>query len=308
MEIIMRNFLVLILSVILTSQVFAAKQVETMDNLDFKLTELPPDNTVLYANKFFMNYVSWHNDRPSSYFLRTPDIKVIPRSGTSVPKDHSEDPIPNVFEARSAGVVNRDISDFSKDQLENINTIRILDPENKHTVLSGEPQYEVQTVMEFPFVFQTFLYLINAARPPNLQKDPELDLVHRFKYYTSDNLKGAFRETLKTINLYGVTAENPVGVIPDVVSRQIIVKANQMVSFGSVVTMFYKLQPKKTLVVNYFVLGIKRSVFAYGKGNNTGKDFLEGTATFPGIKKGLGLGLPLYVRQVFEKMYDVFDN
>lgn len=95
---------------------------------------------------------------------------------------------------------------------------------------------------------------------------------------------------------------------PDIINFQGMLKINQIGKFGSMISFFYSLDEQRTLVVNYFAMGIKRKDLNKGITDYDGRSILMGENSFFNTESGIGAGLPKYVEHMFKTQYDFFEG
>jgi hypothetical protein len=274
----------LVAALLFSHMVFATNRVVEEVSIDSSLIASPPKaNQIYYGWKLF----SWND------WLRRPSSGPL-----MIPGDRSKKML-EVFEAHSAGVVDKPVSTFTQQYLHNINTIRRLDPKNQHQQLNGS-SFTITTRVEFP---QTWARLILAAKTASLLADdsaPYLEMKSVFVYANQVAIN-ASPNLQRIIKLFDENAP-----IPAVINIQGIVEANQIAEFGSVITLFYPLDNQRTLVVNYFALALKKRILDLGLGNIdpslSGRNVLLGQNRALNGDSGIGAGLPVYTREFFEKM------
>ena len=271
-------------SVLLFSQlVFAgAKEVKNVSIDNSLLASLPKENQIYYGWKLF----SWND------WLRRPSSGPL-----MIPGDYSKKSL-EVFEAHSAGIVKKPVSTFTKAYLHNINTIRKLDPQNKHEQLSGAA-FTTETLVAFPANWAKIIYAAKNAKILADDTVPYLQMKSVFAYADEQSITNS-AQVQRIINLL----DDNSGQMPSAVNIQGIVKANQIAEFGSVVTLFYDLGGNKTLIVNYFALALKKRILDLGVGQFelTGRGVLLGQNSALNTESGIGAGLPTYTLEFFEQM------
>jgi hypothetical protein len=277
-------FLVLLIS----QAVFAAKKI-VRQPLDFTLMyNMPADNEVVYgySNPFFI----WEN-----WLARK-------SSGPLLVPIEPPNQIMEVFEARSAGIIAKPVSYFSKALLHNINTVRSLDPTNTHTVIPGQSNFTIETTIPFP---PTWSKVINFAKSIGQLAEKTTDKIiatSEFRYIDvrSSPPSNSVENIINKLNVYRTR--------PDIINLQGLLKINQIAKFGSMITFFYALDSQKTLVVNYFAMGIKRKDLNKGFTDYDGRTILMGENSFFNTDSGIGAGLPKYVESMFRSQYDYFEE
>ncbi|MCB0351185.1 MAG: hypothetical protein KDD38_08375 [Bdellovibrionales bacterium] len=269
-------------------QVSANKELISIP-LDKSLTGLHPQQNQIYYGWELFKWSDWLK-RPSSGPLM-------------IPGDYSKVNL-EVFEAHSSGIVDKPISTFTKEYLHNIVTIRRLDPKNAHQQIDAQA-FTIETKILFP---DSWAKIITAAQNTKILDEksaPFLNMQSVFGYARQQDIEK--NESLMRI----VKLLDANGQVPNVINIQGIVMVNQIVQFGSVVTLFYRLNANQTLIVNYFALALKSRILDIGLAgsgvNFTGRSVLLGQNPTLNSDSGIGAGLPTYTFEFFDQMLSGFE-
>ena len=285
----MKYFIVISALIILVVTSAVASEVKMLP-LDFSIDDLQIKNGQIAYGWKIMSWQDWLN-RPSSGPLFI---------NTAFDKKNIE-----IFEAHAATIVQKSSTDFTEPYLHNMNTIRKLDPQNQHTQIAGT-RFSIETVMAFP---ENWAKLISIAKLTKLLDDKTTPFVLMDSVFTF-----APRKTIESsLNLQKKIKllENTV-LMPEAVNLQSTTKINQIADFISIITVFYKIDEARTLVVSYVAVAIKKHVLNLGINavgmTLNGRSILLGQNPALNSESGIGAGLPKYFLELFNSMARGFEN
>lgn len=303
----------------------SSRQIIEQD-LDFRLNAVAlSEGQMIYSQKL-MEWPEWLRRNSSGYLFSKSQLvnpiaeaeikklkEAMKKNGveeTEIKRKLPDDPMVNycpdckhveVFEARSAGIINMPIGRFTKDYLHNISTLKKLDPNTLYEPLSTSP-FLFEATLEFPTLWTPAFYIAKKSSLLSPETPFGIALINKLSYTSAERI----RESAALLNIVknlDITGE---GRIPDVINIQSSQYIKPFATFGTLVTFFYKLgDPSKTLVVNYFVLGVKKKYLSLTSPIDVRKIFLGVHPTLSS-SRGIGSGLPNYSKQLFISILNGF--
>lgn len=211
-----------------------------------------------------------------------------------------------VFETHAAAVINKPISFFSQSYLHNINTMRVLNPTNQHKQIPG-PQFSVETTVPFSPEWERMVNLGKTVDKLDQKTTPYIRMQSTFTYVSQPALDSSV--TLKDI----VRRLNNTGLIPAAINLQSTNEVNQIGTFMTVATLFYKIDERTTLVTSFSALALKKHLLKKGIESKeltlTVRSILLGEhpKTF-NTSSGIGAGLPGFMKEFYEGMFNGFER
>ncbi len=279
----------ILLVLVLIAPTFVLAKRITRQPLDFNLmNSLPADDEIVYGySEDFFVWENWLARKSSGPML----VPIEPPSQ-----------VMEVFEARSAGIIQRPVAYFTKALLHNIETVRRLDPESTHIELATQPNFTIETTIPFP---PSWSKVINFAKTIGQLAPKTADKIiakSEFRYVDLRNgsPSSSVENIINKLNIYRTR--------PDIINFQGLLKINQIGKFGSVISFYYGLDSQRTLVVNYFAMGIKRKDLTKGITDYDGRSILMGRNSLFNTDSGIGAGLPKFVQNLFRIHYEYFER
>jgi hypothetical protein len=177
--------------------------------------------------------------------------------------------------------------------------IEALEPQNRHEILSEQPQFTVRSRVDFPEPWKMAIEAVKSVS--NLlgsDTAPYLEMQSTFSFLGSQEIRNS-APVKSTLSKFDVSAELPAAVL-----RQVIYPINQVARYGSITTLLYPHGDGQTLVYVVTVFGLEKDVLAIGSPELglTGEMVLLGQHPKLNSPTGIGSGLPHYTQELFVSM------
>jgi hypothetical protein len=210
-----------------------------------------------------------------------------------------------VFETRAAAIVSKPVTYFTEEYLHNINTVKKLNPQNKHRVIQGNG-FSVETIVPFPLIWEAFFIAAQKFRAPNAKPwTPYIKMTSTFIYASRQAIETR-SDVQNIINRLGLS-ERKVRAI----NLQATTDINEIADFATFITVFCELENNQTLVVSYSAMAVKTKTLGLTVPTTTvkGRDVMLGKGgPVINTSSGIGAGLPIYSLELFDDMIRGFEN
>lgn len=303
----------LIISGICTSSAQSSGEIINSPQLDFDLrqSKLGPGK-IVYSWKL-MSWNEW-TGRPTtgplmperSFFEKKKECRKDDKRECKPDEKIFDEADAEVFETHAAAIVSRPVSFFSQAFLHNINTVRILNPLNQQKQIPAD-QFTVETIVPFPPEWERMVNFGKTVNKLDQKSTPYIRMESTFAYVSQPALDNS--AMLKEI----VRRLNNTGISPEAINLQSTNEINQIGSFMTVATLFYKIDERTTLVTCFSALALKKHILKKGIESKdltvTVRSILLGEhpKTF-NTSSGIGAGLPKYMSQFYEGMFSAFER
>ncbi len=294
-----------LLPTLYSASAYSAVRIVPMKNLEFKLgSRVPADGEIYFSyTENLIPFETWAN-RIYSGPLMIKDEQLEPKFVPT--KDQLRPPIIPVemFEARSAGIVKKPISFFNETTLNRLETINKIDPTNIHIQLPDK-SFKIKTTVPFPKPWSDIIQANRKLLPETVTDT--LVITSRYRFIDLSAIDATpYDRIINELNIYAGK--------PQVLNIQAFVHFNHIAKWGNMTSLYYKVDENRTLIVNYFAIAIKEKDLRMGFGQigvrsillGQSVGFADGSAAI-NTDKGIGAGLPIYVRDLFSGMYNAWN-